>query len=346
MKASVIIPTCNRADQLFKSMNSLLNIDFDKTQYEIIVVDNGSKDSTKQVVEQCTQEYSDHHIRYFFDDIPGLLTGRHRGAKEALSEILVFVDDDIEADKGWLSAIVDTFSTHPDVHLVGGKCLPKFEKAPPEWLEYFWNLLSGGGKYMGELSLIDLGDEEKVIDPMFVWGLNFSIRKSTLYEFGGFHPDVMPPQYQHLLGDGETGISLNMKVKGYKAYYHPKAKVYHDVPAERMTIAYFDKRYFYQGVCNSYTTVRKNGGIVHIPAQLNILRKATAILKQSFGLNLRTSKKTIQSDAGWEKDMLLTRFQSIQQAGYNFHQEMVRKSPEVLHWVLKENYFDYKLPVQ
>ncbi|MCX6327724.1 MAG: glycosyltransferase family A protein [Bacteroidia bacterium] len=120
MKASIIIPTCNRADQLFRCMKTLVALDFASAEYEIIVADNGSKYNTKEVVAGYIIEHPQHIIRYFYDNIPGLLTGRHRGAKEAKSDILVFVDDDIHADKGWLTAIVDIFNRFPDVHLVGG----------------------------------------------------------------------------------------------------------------------------------------------------------------------------------------------------------------------------------
>ena len=113
MQASIIIPTCNRADQLFRCIKSLVSIDMAFDEYEIIVIDNGSKDNTKEVVDKFKKEFTKHNIRYFYDDIPGLLTGRHRGAKEAKSELLVFVDDDIHADKGWLAAIVDTFNRFP-----------------------------------------------------------------------------------------------------------------------------------------------------------------------------------------------------------------------------------------
>lgn len=344
MKASIIIPTYNRSDQLFRCMNSLVTLDFSIDEYEIIVVDNGSKDKTKEVVDKYKNEYSRHSIRYFYDDTPGLLTGRHLGAKEAKSDILVFVDDDIHADKNWLTSIVETFNRFPDVHLVGGKCLPEYEVNPPSWLEYFWNQLPDGGTILPELSLCDFGNEQKEISPRMVWGLNYSIRKKSLFELGGFHPDCISSQFQHFQGDGESGLSAKAKKKGYKAFYQPGAFVYHEVPAEKMTLGYFDKRYFYQGICNSFTEIRSHMGIVSFVSLTSLKRKTLSILSFAYRRVFPKPDVTLQSKNNFEKEILLARFSTMEKAGYDFHQTIVRKSSIIREWVLKNNYWDYSIP--
>ncbi len=344
MKASVIIPTCNRAAQLERTLQSVLTIDFDPQQYEVIVVDNGSTDRTPQIIEEAAQRHPSRNLRSVYDAVPGLLTGRHRGAAEAKSDILVFVDDDIAASPNWLSAIVGAFTRYPHIALVGGKCLPNYEKEPPAWVTSFWKEAPGGGRYMGELSLCDLGDIPKEIDPMFVWGLNFSIRKQSLYELGGFHPDNIAPQFQHFQGDGETGISLAMKARGMKAFYHPEALVYHEVPADRMTVGYFDRRYFYQGVCNSYSMLRRSAaGSETVPnSSENVIRSAVRAVRKAFS---PSEPPVIAPPVSPEVDMLLKRFQAMEEAGFRFHQEVASAVPAVMEWVTKKDYFDYQLPV-
>ena len=108
------------------------------------------------------------------------------------------------------------------MHLVGGKCLPAYEKTPPKWLDAFWKELPDGGKMLTDLSLCDYGDKEKEVDQTWIWGLNYSIRKSSFLKFGGFHPDNISPRYQHFQGDGETGLSLKLKENGAKAWYNPQ----------------------------------------------------------------------------------------------------------------------------
>ena len=72
------------------------------------------------------REMPHHRIRYLLEPEPGLLSGRHRGALESDGEILVFLDDDIEATAGYLHAILDAFKD-PAVQLVGGPNLPRYE---------------------------------------------------------------------------------------------------------------------------------------------------------------------------------------------------------------------------
>lgn len=322
IQLSVIIPTCNRGEQLTVALTSILQQSLPASQYEIILVDNNSTDQTRQIVEEINCAHH-HRIRYVLEPVPGLLSGRHRGALEAKGEILVFCDDDIEATSDWLAAIIQTFE-HPDVHLVGGPSLPNFEIQPPDWIWPYCHLQEGH-LTCGTLSLLDLGDRAIEIDPIQVWGLNYAIRKKTLFELGGFHPDNIPAQLQHFQGDGETGLSRKIKQRGYKAVYHPKAKVYHQIPAARLTVDYFEKWFFYYGVCDSYTAIRNQGK-----------------LEEGRELIFNPTRPHIPKPAPFtEADI---RIGKAYADGYNFHLNAVRQWPELLSWVLKDNYFDYNLP--
>ena len=92
MKASIIVPTLNRSALLQRTISSLLAQTFPVGDFEIIVVDNGSTDSTRATVESLRKEHPKSRLRYVYEPEPGLLSGRHRGALEATGEILVFTD--------------------------------------------------------------------------------------------------------------------------------------------------------------------------------------------------------------------------------------------------------------
>src|SRR5262249_31079384 len=145
-------------------------------------------------------------LRYVYDASPGLHVGRHHGFREAEGDILVFIDDDIEAFPTLLSSIEEAFEDN-EVALVGGKCLPKYDGRVPEWLSAMWVPNSRGERSFGYLSLIDLGEVPKRVDPLLVFGCNFSIRRAVLTEAGGFHPDGFPEQLTRFRGDGETYVS-------------------------------------------------------------------------------------------------------------------------------------------
>lgn len=73
-QVSIIIPTLNRAVSLKKTIESVFANKFQN--YELIIVDNGSTDSTRSVCEVFSAKPN---LVYLYDETPGLLTGRHVG---------------------------------------------------------------------------------------------------------------------------------------------------------------------------------------------------------------------------------------------------------------------------
>jgi len=350
VKASVIIPTLNRSAYLKTALKSIIEQTADKKAYELIVVDNGSTDKTKKVTKQIATTHPACQIRYVCEPEPGLLAGRHRGLKEARGKILVFIDDDIIVNKDWLPTILKAFKD-PSIHLVGGPSLPIYQSKPPLWLESFWSK-NKYGRWCGYLSLLDFGKKIRQIDPAFVFGLNFSTRKKTLLKLGGFHPDLMPENLKHFQGDGETGLTVKIRKKGLKAIYHPAALVWHQIPRQRMSINYFEKRSFFQGICDSFAQIRKNKNYKKGPKlkKRNTLSKPLSYCLPSkaynFFLNLFFQKPKLNT----EKPRLYTdseikkRDNKAYKAGFSFHQNEVAKNPKLLEWVLKKDYFNYKIP--
>jgi glycosyltransferase involved in cell wall biosynthesis len=129
IQASVIIPTRNRAHYLSRTLESLSRQTMPPEAFEILVIDNGSLDSTSLVVEKVVAKLDTHCIRYIYEPVPGSLSGRHRGAVEAKSDILVFIDDDIAAASEWLNAIIGSFAD-ATLQIVGGRNLPHYEEPP------------------------------------------------------------------------------------------------------------------------------------------------------------------------------------------------------------------------
>src|SRR6516164_5712134 len=100
---SVIIPTYNRLEDLKACLFSLRDQDIREVDWEVIIVDNGSSDGTGAWSKDQVGG-SNPQVRYVWEPMPGLLSGRHRGAAEANGHILIFIDDDIQASRGWLRA--------------------------------------------------------------------------------------------------------------------------------------------------------------------------------------------------------------------------------------------------
>jgi len=245
VSVSAIVPTHNRSRYLRDAIISLQKQDFPDDEYEIIVVDNNSTDDTLEVVKECNGN-DKKKVIYVKDSEIGLHNARHTGAKTAKGEILAYVDDDGICDVKWLYEIVKPYD-NPEVGCVGGKILPKWEAVPPGWIR----------QYPSYLSLLDLGDEVKELKMPRIYGCNLSIRRSLLFEVGGFNPDAFGDKRQiWFRGDGESGLLRKVLASGRKIIYTPHAIIYHVIPEKRLTLDYFKRRSFIEGISASFVANR------------------------------------------------------------------------------------------
>jgi glycosyltransferase involved in cell wall biosynthesis len=106
---SVIIPTYNRADVLPRAIESVLNQTF--SDFEIIVVDDGSDDDTKNVVANIHSTL----LCYHYQQNKGVCAARNSGASAAKGEYLIFLDSDDVLAPGALNNFFEAMQQEPDV---------------------------------------------------------------------------------------------------------------------------------------------------------------------------------------------------------------------------------------
>lgn len=328
LKASVIIPTRNRAATLDVCLDSLQLQTLPADAFEVIVIDNGSTDATSQITQRHRTALQ---LRYEYVPEPGLHVGRHVGMRLASSDTLVFGDDDIVAEPTWLNSIDEAFQD-ASVALVGGNNHPLFEAPPPPWLTRWWGMPTANGHAISHLSILDMGEGQFDIDPGWVWGCNFSIRRASLLSAGGFHPDAMPTDQLRLRGDGETSVSDAIRKAGLRARFHSGASVAHRVSVARMSADYFERRSYAQGISDSYTDLRRKGG--HRPILAAFARRLRAYVSTT-----RAIGTTGGGPAGRTLRAVRRRCLAGYMAGYAYHQKEVALDPALRAWVLRENYF-------
>jgi len=136
---SAIICTHNRDQYLGAAIDSLLSQTIDN--YEIIVVDNASTDTTAAIVKDRIPAETDAAnqsppVHYVYESTLGLSVARNRGAEVAKGEILAYLDDDAEASKGWLASLLDVFEKNEKIAIAGGKVTLIWPPSaqPPRWL--------------------------------------------------------------------------------------------------------------------------------------------------------------------------------------------------------------------
>jgi hypothetical protein len=103
-RASVVVPTRDRADVLPRALGSLLRQE--GVEFEVVVVDDGSSDHTRDVVAAL----GDSRLRYLRQEPAGASAARNRGAGSARGDLLFFLDSDDEVRPSWLSALADALA--------------------------------------------------------------------------------------------------------------------------------------------------------------------------------------------------------------------------------------------
>ncbi|GAI69040.1 unnamed protein product [marine sediment metagenome] len=347
---SVIIPTLNQSAKLKQCLSHLSLLSFDPGLFEVLVIDNGSTDDTKQVVDTFKNEIS--NLRYFFSDIPGLHTGRNLGFEKARGEILCYIDDDSFVTKGWLKGIERAFED-PSVALVGGPCLPKYESEPPKWLKYFWSDCEFG-KTLGYLSLLDFGNKITPIPPGYIFGCNFNIRKDVLLKYKGFPPDFFHRSLVKYSGSGESDVAEKIRKSNLLSVYSSEAKIFHLVPQNRFNEKYLYQRAYEAGVRASYKNIRERYYDIENKKENMPENKRVFVvlgIKKIGRFILKSLRRPYQSMFHKEhhkarkiRKIMLKGWED----GFAFHQNEVKKDPKLLEWVLRENYLgkNGELPVE
>jgi len=100
-EVSVIIPTYNRKNSLLRTLASLSNQTLPPSEYEVVVIDDGSTDATAQIAEISWP----FELVYMVQQNQGAAAARNHGAEISRGGILVFIDDDITLGPGYLAAL-------------------------------------------------------------------------------------------------------------------------------------------------------------------------------------------------------------------------------------------------
>ncbi len=239
---SAIICTHNRDTYLGAAIDSLL-AQQTAVGFEVVVVDNGSTDRTREVVEQ---RLADARLRYVFEPVLGLSVARNTGAESSRGKILAYLDDDAEASVSWLDTLHSAFEANSKLAIAGGKVTLIYPpgQSAPRWLSP--GLAANLGAY-------DLGDKIIYIDNpgLTPRGLNYAIRRSFLEEVGGFDTNLGRVGKKLLSNEELQMTELAIKLSWQVAYL-PDALVAHNVQTERLQRSWFFSRGWWQGISECY----------------------------------------------------------------------------------------------
>jgi GT2 family glycosyltransferase len=262
-RVSVVVASYNGAATLKACLESLRNLNY--PDYEVILVDDGSTDSTPQLAGQFPNIRSFRHHTNL-----GLSVARNTGIAAATGDIVAFTDADCRADEDWLYYLVADLVTGEFAGVGGPNLLPPDDSPTAAAV-----MVSPGGP-----AHVMLTDREAEHIP----GCNMAFRKSALEAIGGF---------DHIFrraGD-DVDICWRLQQAGFKIGFSPAAFVWH---YRRSTLGAYLKQQRGYGEAEALL-VRKHPeyfnafggsvwrGRIYSPAKLGLLIQSPIIYRGPFG---------------------------------------------------------------
>jgi glycosyltransferase involved in cell wall biosynthesis len=111
---SVVIPTYNTSNFLIKAIQSVINQTY--KNWELIIVDDGSTDQTRQIVEEFQKK--DSRIKYFFQNNKGQGAARNLGIKNTSGNYIAFLDSDDEFFENKLERVISYFEKDKNIGFI------------------------------------------------------------------------------------------------------------------------------------------------------------------------------------------------------------------------------------
>lgn len=278
---TAVVCTRNRASFLKKCLASLCRQSTDDAKYEILVVDNGSTDSTSEVVKSFT----DSPVRYVYEPVAGLSRARNTGWQNAHGSYVGYIDDDAVVEDSWIASVIWVFENiSPAPDWVGGPIELEWELPGPDWIDQELRV---------PLGFINWGDEpRRLTRDERLGGGNSIYPKAILETLGGFDERLGRDGVSLLSGE-ETQLQKRVEARGGFLYYHPGIIIHHWVGKERIQPNWFYQRYFWGGVSDYFMNKtlsaqvcqnRANSRVDHRPAPESRWARVLKNIAYSVGL--------------------------------------------------------------
>lgn len=238
MKYSIVIATYNRAADLRATLASLARLRPDGP-WEIVVVDNNSRDDTRQVVEAAARTVPV-PCRYLFEGRQGRSPALNAGIAAARGAIVATTDDDVRVPADWLNQAAAGLE-RLRCDYVGGRVLPIWGGPRPAWIP------THGGKQWAVIALLDYGRDPIEFGTRVPLGVNMAFRRDAFARAGLFDPDT-GRRAGTLLGQEVREWCIRARRAGLRGFYVPEMVVEHLIPAERLRKVYFRRWFYWRGI--------------------------------------------------------------------------------------------------
>ena len=238
---SVIVVNFNKKYYLDFCLNSLLKLNYPRSRYEIILVDNNSSDGSADYVQKTFPSVKIIKLKRNI----GWVGGINVGAKHATGEYLILLNNDIYVDKNWMIELVRSLNDE-NVELSSSKNFWMDDHTMLDQAGCTNNII-GQGWGIGMLRKYK-GQYEKEYEITHPGGAS-CISKRRVYEHFGY---LLDPDY--FMSQDDLDLGWRAKLLGFKVVYTPKAIAYH----KRGASSKVSSISFYYFLRNMFVTYYKN----------------------------------------------------------------------------------------
>ena len=257
MRLDVLIASYQRPHLLSRTLESLLKAPVPAgLDVHVTVIHNDDAPGTRQVVEQFDAAFEG-RLHYIHERRRGKSYAINTGIHATDGDLIGFLDDDEEIDRAWYAQIFDVLQDD-SVDFIGGPCLPRWGAVPPGWMP---------SSYRGVIGYVDDGDRVMVFGkdaPGVLMGGNAVIRRRMLHRAGDLLPTLGPRPDRRLMSGEDEDFYARLLIAGAHGLYIPGLKIYHYVPAERLTKQYYRRWCFWNGVSRSVIDRHRPSQVIRV----------------------------------------------------------------------------------
>jgi glycosyltransferase involved in cell wall biosynthesis len=228
MLITVAICTWNRAALLAQTLERLLSLEPPiDAEWDLVVINNASTDGTDAVISRYAHKLP---LRCVHEATPGHSNARNRALTEALGEWVVWTDDDVLVEPGWLAAFSLTAKRYPGAAAIGGPVEPWFETPPDPVLASVFPAVAAGfcGINHGETERILKADED-------LYGANMAYNRRLTSDL---RFDTRLGRRGSYQGGGDDLAFLEAARSRGAVVWSPAMRVRHYVDPRRTTVTF------------------------------------------------------------------------------------------------------------
>jgi glycosyltransferase involved in cell wall biosynthesis len=237
MLITVAICTFNRAESLRRTLDSLLAMHVPcDIAWEIVIVNNNSTDQTADVINEYVGRLP---VRPEFEPRAGKSNALNRAIDVARGDYILWTDDDVVVDAGWLTAYVEAFQRWPEAAVFGGRITPRYEAPAAKWV------IKSQAVLVGPYAIRDFGDQVMPLSAddsdHYPFGANWAMRAIEQRAFR-YDPELGPVP-NRIRNQEEEDLIQRVLGSGATGYWIPDAIVEHCIGRDRQTVRYIAAYY-------------------------------------------------------------------------------------------------------